>query len=558
MIIQKLPLEVIKLIAAGEVINSLTAVVRELAENSLDANAQRIVVYLYPELWKVQVADNGQGMSKDDLLLSTQAHTTSKINHKDDLQRIKTLGFRGEALHSIAQLAKIHIASRIEDDCGYEIFCQDNQIVTVNPVAIALGTIVTVEDLFHNIPLRRQGNPPFKQQIKQIQTIIGQLSLCHPTVTWQLFVDDKLLLYINGNHQPQKILPQLLKTIKYEDLTSQQITINTPQENNQSHLSLVLGLPDRLSRPRPDWVKIGLNGRVIKSAELESSIYSSFHRTLARDRFPVIFVHLQTSPQQIDWNLHPAKAEVYLHNLEFWQEQIKLAINNIFKISNNNLHNSYQNQRVEKILQVAESKPIYNLENSQTITPKSATIGLIELNVIAQSRNTYIIAEHSQGMWLIEQHIAHERILYEQLQDNWQLVPLSQPIILENLRPKQVEQLINLKLEIDSFGENLWAVRNIPQILAPRDDCQEALIELSWGGDVDTAMVAVACRSAIRNGTPLTMEKMQNIVDQWKVTRHPHTCPHGRPIYLSLEESSLYRFFRRHWVLGKSHGLTDT
>jgi len=555
MIIQKLPLEVIKLIAAGEVINSLTAVVRELAENSLDANAQRIVISLYPELWKVQVADNGQGMSKDDLLLSTQAHTTSKINQKDDLQQIKTLGFRGEALHSIAQLAKIHIASRIKNDCGYEIFCQDNQIMAINPVAIALGTIVTVEDLFHNIPLRRQGSPPFKQQIKQIQTIIGQLSLCHPTVTWQLFVNDKLLLYINGNNQSQQILPQLLKTIKYDDLTSQQITINTPQENNQSYLSLVLGLPDRLSRPRPDWVKIGLNGRVIKSAELESSIYSSFHRTLGRDRFPVIFLHLQTSPRQIDWNLHPAKAEVYLHNLEFWQEQIKLLINNIFKITDNNLHNNYQNPRVEKILQVAENKPIYNLEKPQITIPKPETIGLIELKVIAQSRNTYIIAEHSEGMWLIEQHIAHERILYEQLQDNWQLVPLSQPIILENLRPKQVEQLTHLELEIDSFGENLWAVRNIPQILVHRDDCQEALIELSWGGDVDTAMVAVACRSAIRNGTQLTMSQMQNIVEQWKVTRNPHTCPHGRPIYLSLEESSLYRFFRRHWVLGKSHGV---
>ena len=158
-------------------------------------------------------------------------------------------------------------------------------------------------------------------------------------------------------------------------------------------------------------------------------------------------------------------------------------------------------------------------------------------------------------MWLIEQHIVHERILYEQLQDNWQLIPLPQPIILENLLPKQLEQLINLQLDIESFGENLWAVRNIPQMLAQRDDTQEALMELSWGADVDSAMVAVACRSAIRNGTKLTINQMQDIVDTWKMTRNPHTCPHGRPIYLSLEESSLYRFFRRHWVLGKSHGI---
>ncbi len=557
MTIKKLPLEVIKLIAAGEVINSLAAVVRELAENSLDAKAHKIVVSIYPQLWKVQVADNGEGIKKDDLLVCTQPHTTSKIANKEDLCHIKTLGFRGEGLHSIAQLAHLHIASRTENDCGYEIFSDGNHITVINPIAIALGTIITVENLFHNIPLRRQGNPPFKKQIKQIQTIIGQLSLCHPHVTWQLFVDDKLTLYINGNNQTKKILPQLLKTIKYTDLTSQQIILNTPQENNKSFLDLVLGLPDRISRPRPDWVKIGLNGRVIKSPELESIIYSSFHRTLGRDRFPVIFLHLQTSPQQIDWNLHPAKAEVYLHNLEFWQQQIKQAIEDIFKITDNNINNNFQNQRVEKILQVAENKPIYQIEQKTTQNEESSGLGLIQLEVIAQSRNTYIVAEHSQGMWLIEQHIAHERILYEQLQNNWQLVSLEQPIILENLLPKQIEQLINLQLEIDTFGEDLWAIRKIPQILAHRNDNQEALIELSWGGNVDDAMVAVACRSAIRNGTKLTLSEMQNIVNQWKITRNPHTCPHGRPIYLALDESSLYRFFRRHWVLGKSHGLND-
>ncbi|MBE9221523.1 DNA mismatch repair endonuclease MutL [Cyanobacterium stanieri LEGE 03274] len=555
MLIQKLPIDVIKLIAAGEVIDSLSAVVRELAENSLDAGAGRIVISIQPSLWRVQVADNGRGMDRDDLFLCTQAHTTSKIKDYNDLHRINTLGFRGEALHSIAQLADVKIVSRVADDCGYEICCHDNHCSTINPVAIAPGTIITVENLFKNIPLRRQANPPFKQQIKQIQTLIGQLSLCHPQVTWQLFVDDKLTLYIHGDNEIKKILSQLSKTIKYHDLTSQQITINTPEENSLSHLDLVLGLPDRLSRPRPDWVKIGLNGRVIKSPELESSIYSAFHRTLGRDRFPVIFLHLKTSPRQIDWNRHPAKAEIYLHNLDFWQEQIISAINNIFKITDNNINQKIPNSRVENILKVAENKALYHIEEKPKKIDKKESLGLINLQVIAQSRNTYIIAEHDQGMWLIEQHIAHERILYEQLQDNWQLMPLSQPIILENLLSKQIEQLTHLQLDIESFGENLWAVRNIPQMLAQRNDMADALMELSWGGNVDNAMVAVACRSAIRNGTKLTIEQMQDIVDRWKMTRNPHTCPHGRPIYLSLEESSLYRFFRRHWVLGKSHGI---
>ena len=127
--------------------------------------------------------------------------------------------------------------------------------------------------------------------------------------------------------------------------------------------------------------------------------------------------------------------------------------------------------------------------------------------------------------------------------------------MLNNLRPSQLEQLERLGLDIEPFGEEIWAIRNAPAMLATRDDCQAALIELSWGGDLETAQVATACRSAIRNGTPLTKAKMQEIIDRWQITRNPRTCPHGRPIYLSLEESTLARFFRRNWVIGKSHGI---
>jgi DNA mismatch repair protein MutL len=167
----------------------------------------------------------------------------------------------------------------------------------------------------------------------------------------------------------------------------------------------------------------------------------------------------------------------------------------------------------------------------------------------------YILAEHPAGMWLVEQHIAHERVLYEQLCDRWQLVPLEPPIILNSLTPAQLEQLQRIGLDVEPFGEQLWAVRNAPAILTKRKDCDAALLELSLGGDLQAAQVATACRSAIRNGTPLSLPEMQALLDQWKRTRNPRTCPHGRPIYLSLEESALSRFFRRHWVIGKSHGI---
>ena len=143
----------------------------------------------------------------------------------------------------------------------------------------------------------------------------------------------------------------------------------------------------------------------------------------------------------------------------------------------------------------------------------------------------------------------------EQIGDRWQLLPLEPPVVLTHLRPAQIEQLQRLNLDIEPFGEQLWAVRSAPALLTKRDDCAAALIELSLGGDLQTAQVATACRSAIRNGTPLSLPEMQTLIDQWKSTKNPRTCPHGRPIYLSLEESSLARFFRRHWVIGKSHGI---
>lgn len=556
MTIKKLPDNVIKLIAAGEVIDSFTAVVRELVENSLDAKASRIVISLYPESWSLQVADNGEGMEEEDLLMAIQPHTTSKITSTDDLSKIQTLGFRGEALHSIAQLADVNITSRVKDSCGWEIITTKTEVIKCYPKAMARGTIIHVSNLFGNIPLRRQVNPEFKKQLKSIQILISELALCHPLVTWQLLVDDKIIFSISGNNKLTKIFPQLLKTVKYSDLEERDITINTPCENSFSYLKLLVGMPDRISRPRNDWVKIGVNGRVVKCAELESVIYSTFHRTLERDRYPLIFVHLQTSPRQIDWNRHPAKAEIYLDNLAFWQEKIRENIEEVFRLTDNNLSTKLENKRVENIFKVAENKGIYHVDNLPVnIEENKDNFGLINLQVIAQAKNTYILAEHSEGIWLIEQHIAHERILYEQLKNQWKIVAIETPIILNKLLPKQVENLTNLTLEIDCFGEDLWAIRSIPQMLLNREDCLDALIELSWGGDLDSAQVSIACRTAIRNGIKLTIQQMQNIVNEWKMTKNPHTCPHGRPIYLSLEESSLYRFFRRHWVLGKSHGI---
>ncbi|MBE9004276.1 DNA mismatch repair endonuclease MutL [Fortiea sp. LEGE XX443] len=564
--IQALPTEVVYLITAGEVIDSFASVVRELVENSLDAGATRIVVYLWPQQWRIRVADNGCGMNLEDLQQAATAHSTSKIHSSDDLWNINSLGFRGEALHSLTTLADLEILSRPNDgDLGWRVvYGDDGKAQEVEATAIAPGTVVTVSNLFGNCVSRRQGLPSATQQMKAVQTTIHQIALCHPQVTWQLWQNDRVWFTISPAATTGQLLPQILPQVRQGDLQELKLEIPNPQLPTQhsklstqhSALNLVVGLPDRCHRHRPDWVRIAINGRMVKSPELEQTILSAFHRTLPRDRYPICLLHLFISPDQINWNRNPAKTEIYLNELNYWQGQITQAIDQALRIDSANFKEAVHTTRVSKLLKAAEEKGGYNFNpKPEDNTQHLALSTQHSLKAVAQVSNTYIVAEHASGMWLVEQHIAHERVLYEQICDNWQMLPVEPSIILYQLSPAQVSQLQRIGIEIETFGEQLWAVRNIPALLQQREDCAEAILELSWGGDLQAAQVAVACRSAIRNGTPLNLQEMQTLLEQWQRTRNPRTCPHGRPIYLSLEESALSRFFRRHWVIGKSHGI---
>ena len=592
MSIEILPSEVIDLIAAGEVIDSLLAVVRELVENALDAKATRISISLYPELWQVRVADNGSGMSLKDLRICAKPHSTSKIRNSKDLWYITSLGFRGEALHSISQVADLTICSRLKgklDEVGWQINYRQGERITEEAIAIAPGTVVTASNIFGQLPVRRRGLPAPSIQLKAVQKLIQQIALCHPEITWQVKQNDRLWFHLSSGNNAQQILPQFLRKVATSDLyylklsdnpdireshspsidgysLSPPSTVETFQRNVSTQngnlstneqpatIELILGLPDRLHRYNADWIKVAVNGRVVRCPELEQIIIAGMARTLPRDRYPVAFLHLHLDPSQIDWNRHPAKAEIYLHSLGYWQEKVSDAIEQALKLNHSNVPQTVGDRRIKEVLKAAEASGSYNLDSSP---PQKSTsdIGSLELKAIAQVNKTYIVAEHPYGMWLLEQHIAHERILYEQLQDRWQIVALDSPIVLNNLKKSQVEQLQQIGIDIEPFGEGLWRVRNAPEALASRDDCQDALLELSWGGDLQTAQVATACRTAIKNGTELDKATMQNILDRWQNTRNPRTCPHGRPIYLSLEETTLSRFFRRHWVIGKSHGI---
>ena len=550
--IHTLPLEVVHLIAAGEVIDSLAAVVRELAENAIDAGAKRIVISIWTDTLSVQVSDNGGGMAIADLSQAATPHTTSKINNAEDLQQINSLGFRGEALYSLAQLADLSICSRpILEPVGYQANYDEHGNLQSPPkvTAIATGTIVSVRNLFSRYPNRLQSLPSNSQQVRKVQLQLQLMAIANPHVNWQVNLDNREWMTIWAGENNSEILPQIISSIQSYDLMYKEFALSpspSPAGEGSKNISITLGLPDRLSRRRPDWVKVILNGRVINFPELEQTILSSLERTLPRNRFPVCIVRLDLPCDRIDWNRHPAKAEAYIQNLAEVQSQLKDLITEALKIPESSSQSTYTSA-TNDLIRAAERKTSYLIpaKKENFNQPHNS------LKAIAQVLDTYILAEHSGGLWLVEQHVAHERVLFERIELQWQIVAIEQPILLKQLSPDGLERLQSLGLEVEMFGNALWAVRSLPEILIGHADSATILLEMSQQDDPSMARATAACRSAIRNGTKLDLTTIRDLLSQWQQTRNPHTCPHGRPICLAIDESDLAKFFRRNWIISK-------
>ncbi len=580
-VIQPLHPELVYRIAAGEVIDSLGAVVRELIDNALDAAATRISISLWTDLGKVEVADNGVGLTWANLQQAALPHTTSKISTFEHLSALHTLGFRGEALHSLTQLGTIEICSRAQtSSTGWQV-CYDatGAVAQAAETAMAAGTTVTVTHLFETWPSRQQVITPANQILSSIQTMIGDYALCHPQVTWQTYHNHRPWFSIAPGQNAKDIMLQLIHKLKPEDLRCETLTVEIPNANasnasalSKATLEILVGLPDRYHRHRPDWVRFAVNGRRVSVnaqspseqwGSLEQSILNAFRQMLPRHRHPLCWIQLKVSAGCVDWNRTASKSHIYLHQLEAWKQQITQSIHRVLNLSTSSDPSVLQ---MRQFLKSAEAKGRYGLtptlslsdslpDGSSASAAASESLPLGALRAIAQLHQTYIMAEHPAGLWLVEQHIAHERVLYEKLCQDWQLINLETPLTLHHLSPTQLQNLAHLGLPAEPFGSDLWVVRTAPKILAARTDCLQAIYELSHCTDPQPALVATACRSAIRNGQTLSLSEMQVLLDQWQQTQHPRTCPHGRPIYLRLDEQSLSKFFRRHWVVGKSHGI---
>ena len=546
--IHPLPATVASQMAAGQVVDSLAAALRELVENALDALATRITVQLWPQAGRLQVADNGLGLSPTDLERAATPHSTSKIYDEPDLWQVRTLGFRGQALHSLAQLGELCLCSRIAtSDSGWQVtYSPQGEPLTTTPVAMAPGTIASLSQLFLAWPGRRQSLPPQSRQRREVHRVIYHAALCHPQVTWRVEIDDRPWLALPPSPNLRTLLPRILPAVTLADLRE------TP---NPTDCHGLIGLPDRYHRPRPDWIKLAINGRVVNLPEFELGLLQAFRHTLPRHRYPLCLIHLRLPPEQVDWHRSPDKSMVYLHRFDSRLDEARGTITDLLGPTLGPIPGPVSLPQGGK---TTEAEVHYGWLGSPPVDvsdPLPRSSPPPSLTALAQVHQRYILAEQSDGLCLVEQHIAHERVIYERLQDRWQLVALPNPLVMETLTTIQVDHLQQLGLEVEAFGPQGWLVRTAPVPLIQRQDLADALIELSGSGDLEKALVATACRTAIRNGTPLSLPEMQRLLQDWQGTRHPRTCPHGRPICLSLTETTLARFFKRHWVIGKSHGI---
>jgi len=547
-LIHSLPLDLARRIAAGEVIDSWRAAARELTENALDAGADRIIIRLWPDLWQIQVLDNGVGMVLEDLERCALPCATSKIRVWEDLAQAQTLGFRGEALHSLAQLGNLTIQSRPEDQPeGWRLeYDGQGRPQRREILASAPGTLVTVRELFAALPQRRQALQSSGSATKAIQSYLEMMALAHPQVAWQFWLErptgSKLIGQISPAASADRILLQIIKRLQPGDLL-----LRESQPAPASRLTLLLGLPDRYHRHRPDWVRVILNGRPVHCPELEQILLGAFQRALPQGRFPLCVASLSLPPDQVDFNRHPAKTEVYLATLPQWRELLQRELGAALGDCPPRIGAP---ARLQTLLKTAESSQVY--EPNPLTASLSSLLQPRGLRVVGQINQTYILVEEENGLLLVEQHVAQERVLFEALEDDWPVVSLPQPLLVSDLTPAQVERLMEFPLEIEPFGENLWALRTAPAPLLAMENPQAVLAELSLCGSLSQAQATLACRAALKNGTLLNQKQMEELIGAWQKTRQPHTCPHGRPIYLELKESSLARFFRRSWIVGKS------
>ncbi|MCE2490759.1 MAG: DNA mismatch repair endonuclease MutL [Anaerolineae bacterium] len=582
MTIRVLEDDVIARIAAGEVVERPASVVRELIDNALDAQASRIDIRVEAGGHRlVEVSDDGQGIPAADLELAFQRHATSKLWSVDDLSQIQTLGFRGEALASIAAVSRLRIRSRSRDEqTGCTLLFEDGEIVERGSHGSTPGTWVTVENLFHNVPARQKFLRTPLTERRQITLLVSRYALVRPQVRFTLTLDDQENFRSSGNGN----LAEAMAAVLGRDVAREMLRVRTPVKSADSiQVGGFVSAP-ALHRSDRSRILLFVNGRHVQDASLSFAVIQAYHTLLMKGRFPIAVLMINLPPDQLDVNVHPAKAEVRFQRprevfgalqravrttlLEAEGTSVSLARNPIIHGApdNDTLSGAWQDMEtaVRQPMFASDHGPDADVTDLPAAPQRPRSLPM--LRVIGQVGASFIVAEGPAGMYLIDQQAAHERILYEQFLEQrereesmTQLTlageTLDLPASEASLIVTRQEQLRAIGLELEPFGPKTFLIRSIPAMLAtiePREVVRGVIEELEKGlnpgeDTLERRLMRRVCKqAAVRAGTVLSREQMQGLVRQLERTKSPLTCPHGRPTLLHMSAGQLAREFGRH------------
>ena len=617
--IKLLPENLINQIAAGEVIERPASVVKELVENSIDAGAKKVEIEISNGSRDIRVADNGHGIHKDDLILAFSRHATSKIKNQNDLWTINTLGFRGEALASIISVAKVTCITRTaEDSHGLKADCQNSE-VKISETGCAVGTIMDVKDLFYNIPARLKFLKQQQTELANITETLQNIAIAHPEVAINLIHKKHSIIKTTGSSDPAIVIGEIYSKDIIKELSSVSF------EDNQFDLKIngYISNPD-FTRSNKKAVYIFVNGRTVKCSIISKAIDTALKDLIPMGKYPFAVLNIAMPANEIDVNVHPSKREIKYTKpnliFNFVYSAIKSALEG--KQSLNSLRIVHQEQqetypfdasilkpqmsehfsnndskvvdfsrfadlRDDEITEI--SIPVKNTEVYQNkielIQENNEKISVQKPKIIGQLNNTYILIESEEGLQVIDQHIAHERYLYEKLKEN--KTQTSQLLLTSEVVEPDIEQVLMLQDNIEillkygfelefvplepiskTLSDNAVALqapfdtktlvnlnfgvrlKRIPQMLADKNpekiifDLVES-VQTNAENIENEILERIACRAAVKAGEKLSLWQMEELIINWIATKFNKTCPHGRKISHIIPIKEIAKFFGR-------------
>jgi DNA mismatch repair protein MutL len=544
--------DVVAKIAAGEVVERPASVVKELIENALDAGATHIQIELEDGgTKKIVVKDNGQGMSEEDILVCFQPHSTSKISTDADLSSIQSLGFRGEALSSIAAVSRMTIKSRPRySESGYSLELVGGIVEDEQPIGMPPGTEISVESLFYSTPARRKFLKESASELRYVVEVVTRYTMAFPKIGFTLIHNKEKVIHFSADekisHRAQSVLGEHIS----------QALLPIDHQSRYGKVTGFIGKP-QTAHPSTKLQYLFVNNRIITDTKISRVLAESFGSLIEPRTYPPCILFITVPGESVDVNVHPRKEEVAFAYPREIQELIKDGTNHTLK--NNNITYTHRSRQPDMDTYTADF-----LKNN--VTPwnvKDITEG-----TIIQIHNLYLVTASPQGMLLIDQHAAHERILFEQFKEAFQKTRSHQiqyrfpePQVFD-LGPDQalllshhLETFQRIGFDIEQFGNHTFKLSAVPELYKERNHIQlitEVLHDIVEGKGLKTldreterTLSYLACRSAIKAGDALEAQEQKKLVEKLLSLTTPYTCPHGRPTHIEVSLTELDKMFKR-------------